>query len=372
MALEAACVVAEFAPHALHLLEHETRMTHQCGPGGRRPNAAALTLEQGNPEHRLHAANTRACGSQGHIGPVGAAGNTGSLGHMEEQAQIGQVEAHDGAFSIRPAFAAAEGRLSHSHIVDQSGRRQPARMSLLLILTGLTFLLAGFVKGATGLGLPTVSVGLLGLVMAPAQAASLVVVPSLVTNLWQLAAGPRFLPLLRRLWPMLLGIAVGTWSGAGLLTADHAGRATTALGIVLMVYALAGLTALRFHVPSRAEPYLSPFIGMATGLVTAATGVFVVPAVPYLQALALEREDLVQALGLSFTASTVALAVNLAHDGAFQVSVAGTSLLTLAPALAGMFLGQWVRTRVHPEVFRVYLFLGLLVLGGELVLRTAM
>src|SRR5690349_16808484 len=214
-----------------------------------------------------------------------------------------------------------------------------------LIVAALTFLLAGFVKGVIGLGLPTVAVGLLGLVMAPAQAASLLVVPSLVTNVWQLLAGPRFMGLIRRLWPMMAGICAGTWAGGGLLTGDQTGRATMALGIALIIYAIVGLTAFRFPKPGAAEIWLSPVIGAVTGFVTAATGVFVIPAVPYLQALDLEKEDLVQALGLSFTTSTIALAAGLAHDGALQFHVAGASLLALVPALGGMFFGQWIRLR---------------------------
>jgi hypothetical protein len=69
----------------------------------------------------------------------------------------------------------------------------PARMPvepLPLIAATLTFLLAGLVKGVIGLGLPTVSMGLLSLVMAPAKAASLLIVPSFVTNVWQLARTP--------------------------------------------------------------------------------------------------------------------------------------------------------------------------------------
>ena len=61
---------------------------------------------------------------------------------------------------------------------------------LPLIVATLTFLIAGFVKGVIGLGLPTVSMGLLSLVMAPAKAASLLIVPSFVTNVWQLARTP--------------------------------------------------------------------------------------------------------------------------------------------------------------------------------------
>jgi uncharacterized protein len=114
---------------------------------------------------------------------------------------------------------------------------------------------------------------------------------------------------------------------------------------------------------------LSPLIGAMTGVVAAATGVFVVPAVPYLQALGLAREELVQVLGLSFTMSTVALAMMLTYDGSFQLSVAGTSLMALLPASVGVFVGQWVRGRVRAETFRLCFFIGLLLLGAHLALR---
>ena len=239
--------------------------------------------------------------------------------------------------------------------------------SILQVFVALTFLLAGLVKGLIGLGLPTVAIGLLSLVMTPAQAAALLVVPSLVTNLWQLAAGPRFLALARRLWPMMLAVCAGTWAGAGLLT-DGGGLARTALGGALAAYALLGLAAIRLAVPAQAEPWLSPVIGLATGVVTGATGVFVIPAVPYLQALGLDKDELVQALGLSFTVSTLALAGALARGGALDLS-AGAALLTLLPAAGGMLLGQRVRTRTDPRVFRLCFFWGLLVLGAHLAVQ---
>lgn len=235
------------------------------------------------------------------------------------------------------------------------------------------FLLAGFVKGVIGLGLPTVAMGLLGLVVAPAQAAALLVVPSLATNLWQMFAGPGLGALTRRLWPMLLGVFAGTWGGMrlGLLTGPDTARAMGALGLALVLYAGSGLARLRLPAPGRAEAWLSPLVGAATGLVTAATGVFVVPAVPYLGALGLERDELIQALGLSFTASTAALALGLAGAGAFEAGVAGASVLALLPALAGMLAGGRLRGRVRPETFRVCFFAGLLALGGHLVARAA-
>ncbi len=244
--------------------------------------------------------------------------------------------------------------------------------SFVVVVTALAFLIAGMVKGVIGLGLPTVVIGLLGLVMAPAQAAALLVIPSLVTNVWQFAAGPRPSALLQRLWPMLLGICIGTLAGPGLLTGDAGHQATVALGAALIVYAVLGLSRARFRVPPGAERWLSPVMGAATGLVTAATGVFVIPGVPYLQALDLDKDELVQALGLSFTVSTLALAATLIRDDVFQPSVAAASALALVPALCGMAAGQWLRARVEAATFRFCFFLGLLVLGAHLALKAVL
>ena len=147
----------------------------------------------------------------------------------------------------------------------------PSIELLPLAVATLTFLVAGLVKGMIGLGLPTVSMGLLSLVMAPAKAASLLIAPSFVTNVWQLAAGPSFGRLAFRLWPMLAGVVLGTLAGTGLMTGSHAGQAATALGVLLMLYAVLGLTSVRFSVAPRAEWWLGPLIGVVTGLVTAAT-----------------------------------------------------------------------------------------------------
>jgi uncharacterized membrane protein YfcA len=240
---------------------------------------------------------------------------------------------------------------------------------LAIVFAALTFALAGFIKGVIGLGLPTVSMGLLTLVMAPGEAASLLIMPSFITNVWQLVAGPRCVALGRRLWPMLAGIVFGTFAGAGFMRADKAGQAAVALGVALVTYAVIGLAAVRFSVSPTAERWLAPLIGAVTGSITAATGVFVIPAVPYLGALGFAKEDLIQALGLSFTVSTVALAAALAESGKFQGSTIGASVLALAPALLGMVVGGWVRGRVSEKVFRRCFFLGLLALGGHLASR---
>jgi uncharacterized membrane protein YfcA len=205
--------------------------------------------------------------------------------------------------------------------------------------------------------------------MPPAEAAALLIVPSLATNVWQMLAGPNLRPILRRLWPTMLGVCAGTWAGAGLMSGTNARLGTALLGIALVAYALTGLTSLRLSVRAPTERWLGPLVGGITGLITAATGVFVIPAVPYLQAIGLEKDDLVQALGLSFTVSTLALAVNLATAGTFNLSMAGSGIGTLVMAAIGMWLGQELRARLSPAAFRVSFFVALLALGLYLVAR---
>ncbi|MBY4896820.1 sulfite exporter TauE/SafE family protein [Cupriavidus sp. AU9028] len=239
-----------------------------------------------------------------------------------------------------------------------------------VVYIGLTFLLAGFVKGVVGMGLPTVAVGLLGVVMAPGHAAALLVAPSMVTNAVQIAGGARLGELVARLWPMFVGIVLGTVAVGMLAPPGEVRHASAALGAALILYAVVGLASWQMAVPAAAERWLGPSIGLVTGAITAVTGVFVIPAVPYLQGLGLARDDLVQALGLSFTVSTLALAVTLSMGGVlWHPAVLGASLAALVPALVGMWVGQRLRHRIPPARFRRVFFVGLLLLGADLAWR---
>ncbi|GEL72038.1 membrane protein [Myxococcus virescens] len=236
-------------------------------------------------------------------------------------------------------------------------------------MTVAVFVLAGLVKGVVGLGLPTIAMALLALVMPPARAAVLLIVPSLVTNVWQLRPWSTLGPLLRRLAPMQGGVCAGTLVGAWVLGAPMGAWATVALGVALVAYAAWGLSGARLTVGPMAESRLGPWVGALTGFVTAATGVFVIPAVPYLQALGFEREELIQAMGISFTVSTLALAAGLYVNAAGAGTQLGQSLLMLLPALIGMQVGQWLRQKLSPVLFRACFLVSLMLLGMHMVAR---
>lgn len=240
----------------------------------------------------------------------------------------------------------------------------PGGTPALLAATASVFILAGVVKGVVGLGLPTISMAMLALLMAPAQAAALLIVPSLVTNLWQTRPWPALPAVLRRIAGMQAGICAGTISGALWLGAPSGQWAGVCLGLALVAYAAWGLFGSPLKAPGRHEGWLGATVGAVTGVITAATGVFVIPAVPYLQALDLDKDSLIQAMGISFTVSTVALAVGLWLNGGYTPAAAGASLLMLLPALAGMALGQWMRARLSARTFKLCFMISLALLGA--------
>ena len=112
------------------------------------------------------------------------------------------------------------------HCAGPAGRSMCSFMSELhpfLLFIAAVFLLAGFVKGVVGLGLPTVSMDLLAVTMAPSQALAIVIVPAVVTNIWQTFVGPDLRDITRRLWPLLIGTAARYLAEPGF--ADRALRA---------------------------------------------------------------------------------------------------------------------------------------------------
>jgi uncharacterized membrane protein YfcA len=233
----------------------------------------------------------------------------------------------------------------------------------LLVLIAAVFALAGFVKGVVGLGLPTVSMGLLAVAMPPGQALAIVIVPAIVTNIWQTFVGPYLRDIVRRLWPLMLGTIVGIWLNAGALTGPNARYGSIALGLLLVINAIISLSRFGFQVTRRDETWIGAIVGVLTGLISAATGVQVVPSMPFMQAIGMEKDELVQALGVFFTVATVALAFSITASGLLTAATALPGAIAMGGSFAGMFIGQAVRARMPADSFRRWFQIAMILLG---------
>ncbi len=243
--------------------------------------------------------------------------------------------------------------------------------AVALALVALTFLLAGCVKGVIGLGIPTVSLAVLTATIGLAPAMALLLVPSFLTNLWQATVGGHTREIALRLWPFLLAAGASVWVGALALRRVDMSSLTALLGLLLVLYCVLSLSRLRLSIPPAWEKWLGPIVGAANGVLTGMTGSFVVPGVLYLQAIGLPRDRLIQAMGMLFSVSTVALGVSLGGHRLLSLELALVSLAATLPALLGMALGRRLRVRLSEEKFRRVFFLSLLVVGVYIVVRAS-
>lgn len=226
-----------------------------------------------------------------------------------------------------------------------------------------TFFIAGAVKGVIGLGLPTVSLALLTVALDLQSAMALLLVPSFVTNLWQSVVGGNAKVILCRVWPFLVMATLTVWIGVAALTRLNPSLLTALLGALLVTYSVMNLGGIRLTISTRHEAWVGPLIGSANGVLTGMTGSFVVPGVMFLQAIGLSRDVLIQAMGILFTASTLALAAALQQANFLTVEHGVLSTVAVLPAIVGMIGGQSIRKSLSEHRFRMVFFIALFVLG---------
>ena len=234
----------------------------------------------------------------------------------------------------------------------------------------VTFLLAGTVKGVIGFGLPTVALALLAATIGLTEAIALMLVPSLVTNLWQASTGGHGREVFGRIWPYLLPAALTVWLGGLALTRVDIAYLSAFLGFLLIAYAGFGLRRPNLVMEPRRETWITPLLGALNGVITGMTGTFVVPGVMYLQALGLGRDALVQAMGMLFFTLTAALAVALQSARLISGELGLLSAIAVAPALIGMVTGAALRRRLPEALFRRIFFLSLAGLGIYILIRS--
>ncbi len=239
-------------------------------------------------------------------------------------------------------------------------------LTTVIVVIG-TFLLAGAVKGVIGLGLPQVSVGLMTVALDLQTAMALLVVPAFVTNLWQSVVGGSAKVILRRLWPFLVMATVTVWIGVAALQRLSPSLLAALLGAMLVTYSLVSLGGIWLTIPARHEGWVGSLIGAVSGVLTGMTGTAAVPGVMFLQAIGLPRDVLIQAMGILFAATTLALAAALQQANFLTVDHGILSSAAVLPAIAGMIAGQWIRKGIAEQRFRTVFFIGLLVLGAYFI-----
>ena len=240
----------------------------------------------------------------------------------------------------------------------------------MLALVGVTFFIAGLVKGTLGLGLPTIVLGVLAAPLGLKEAIGFMLLPSLCANIWQGFVGGHFCHLLQRFWAFFLAAILGIFIGVSILAGGRNDVLLGVLGTVLCIYVGLSLSGRKLPKPAPGrERFYGPIAGGFGGVMFGMTGVFIVPGILYLQSLEMKRDVLVQAMGVSFLIITITIFALmtrwhlLAGD---QVLISGIAII---PMFAGITLGYYARQHISESAFRRIILIGLLMSGLHLLSR---
>lgn len=241
---------------------------------------------------------------------------------------------------------------------------------LTITIIGITFFLAGGIKGVIGLGLPTISLALLAIMFDLVTAIVLTLIPSLVTNIWQALSGSDGKVILKRMFPFLLMALITIWIGAYILSSQNITFLTILLGVLLIAYSLLSLIRINFTIPNIHKTWVGIVLGTVNGAITGMAGVYIVPSVMYFHAIGLRRDEIVQAMGILFSLSSVSMLAAYRYQNLLTMEQAILSLYALFPALIGMYYGKKIRSLLTESTFNKALYISLLFIGCFIVIKS--
>ena len=231
-----------------------------------------------------------------------------------------------------------------------------------------TYLFAATAKGVTGLGFTTNCLPILALLVGLKDALPLVVIPSIYSNIVVMRQAGRFGETLGRFWPMLLsllpGLALGLWT----LAYIDGRLAGAVLGIMMLVWCAFTFARPELSIAERRERPLAPFCGFITGMINGITGSQVMPMVPFLMMLRLERNLFIQAVNCSFTLSSLVMVLGLGILGLFSWEDVLISAIGVCFVTFGLSLGAAIRHRLSETLFRQGILVMLSLMGLGLIL----
>ncbi len=244
----------------------------------------------------------------------------------------------------------------------------PTEAALLALGFG-AFLLGGAVKGTLGIGLPMVAVPLLSLFIPATQAIVLMMMPVVLSNIWQAWDSGDARVYLRRFAPMLGWLVVTTLLTVPVTLAMSPRVLNASVALIVLIAVLLLSLQLKLPVTSSNEGWWSAGVGALSGVmggVSSLTGPLVIS---YLVALKLPREAFVGSISIIYLFAGVPLYGAMAWHGRVGWIEVLLSTLALLPMALGLWLGRRVRHRISEAGFRRALLAFLCAVALALILK---
>ena len=210
----------------------------------------------------------------------------------------------------------------------------------LILLVSVIFLFGGFVKGISGIGLPAISLAFLTMFMGIKVAVALVVMPGLLTNLWQAFGKIKIKKIIYRMWPLLLFLFLFSFLGARILV-DHSKFFTLFLGVLLSGYGIFSiLVRKQIVIAKKYEKIIGVFAGAVGGFFGGSTGTFIFPLALYVYSLKMSQQEFLQSIALVLISASFFLGFALTGNKLWTWELFAYSTYAVIPSFIGMYIGR--------------------------------
>lgn len=244
--------------------------------------------------------------------------------------------------------------------------------AFIILFAVFTFLLAGTIKGAIGVGMPTAAIGIMSQVIDPKTAVALVVFPTMVSNVWQTYRMGDTVRAFWDYWRFAAALIVVLWLTTFLTASVSQQTMMLMIGGVVVTFAVTNLALTPPPIPDQWNHTAQIVFGSAAGLLGGLTATWATPVVVYLLARRLEKDEFIRASGLLISIGSIPLLIGFWQNGLIDESTAWLSLLMVVPALLGFRVGEVIRARLPVAQFQKAVLVAFLLMGLNIIRRGLM
>jgi uncharacterized protein len=195
------------------------------------------------------------------------------------------------------------------------------------------------------------------------------VLPSLLSNVMIIYQTGRLRQSVQRFWLLYISALPGIYAGVLILNMVGNYAAKIILGIVSIIYSLLVLLKIEISIPERNERILSVPVGLTNGFLNGLTGTQIIPMLPYLLSLKLDRNGMINAINLGFTLSIIVLLIIFGKFDLISLETLKYSIVGAIPVAAGIYLGGKLRHKISEERFKLVVLIILIIIGVNLILN---
>ena len=248
----------------------------------------------------------------------------------------------------------------------------PLELSILFVfLSALLAFFAGMVKGVTGFAMPMILISGMGSFLPPEVALAGLILPTLITNIWQAARQGvgAALSSARKHWRFLIIALICLVTSAQFVTRMSASPLFLILGFPVVTFAVLQLVGWRPRIDPEKNRTAEVGVGAIAGALGGLSGVWGPPTVLYLTALNVPKVEHVRVQGVVYGFGATALALAHMKSGVLNAAGFAFSAILILPAVLGLVTGFAIQDRLNQEKFRWAILIVLTLSGLNLIRR---